>query len=51
MPALKSLIHRRRHAQLLREEVAQTVLNPDDVDAEVHALCEALVQAQGRVRA
>ena len=41
---------RRRHAQLLREEVAQTVLNPDDVDAEVHALCEALVQAKGRVQ-
>jgi hypothetical protein len=34
----------------VREEVAQTVLNPDDVDAEVHALCEALVQARGRVR-
>jgi hypothetical protein len=52
MPALKTLIHRlrRRNAQLLREEVAQTVLNPDDVDAEVHALCEALVQAKGRVQ-
>ncbi len=52
LPALKTLIHRlrRRHTQLLREEVAQTVLNPNDVDAEVHALCEALVQAKGRVR-
>jgi len=52
LPALKTLIHRlrRRHAQLLREEVAQTVLNPNDVEAEVHALCEALVQAEGRVR-
>lgn len=51
-PALKTLIHRlrRRHTQLLREEVAQTVLDPDDVDAEVHALCEALVQARGRVQ-
>ena len=49
MPALKTLIHRlrRRHTQLLREEVAQTVLDPNDVDTEVHALCEALVQ--GRV--
>jgi hypothetical protein len=47
------LIHglRRRHAQLLREEVAQTLLDPNDVEAEVHALCEALVQAEGRVRA
>ena len=36
--------------QQLREEVAQTVLNSNDVDAEVHTLCEALVQAEGRVR-
>ena len=53
LPALKTLIHRlrRRHTQLLREEVALTVINPNDVDAEVHALCEALVQAQGRGQA
>ena len=53
LPTLKTLIHRlrRRHAQLLREEVAQTVLDPNDVAAEVHALCEALVLAEGRVRA
>jgi RNA polymerase sigma-70 factor (ECF subfamily) len=53
LPALKTLIHRlrHRHTQLLREEVAQTVLDAKDVDAEVHALCEALVQAEGRVRA
>src|SRR6202049_2768725 len=52
LPALKTLIHRlrRRHTQLLREEVAQTVLNPDGVELELHALCEALVQAKGRVR-
>lgn len=52
LAALKTLIHRlrRRHTQLLREEVAQTVLDSDDLDAEVHALCEALVQARGRVR-
>jgi RNA polymerase sigma factor (sigma-70 family) len=52
LPACKTLIHRlrRRHTQLLREEVAQTVLNLNEVDAEVHALCEALVQARGRVR-
>src|SRR5260370_39485465 len=52
LPAFKTLIHRlrRRHTQLLREEVAQTVLNLNEVDAEVHALCEALVQAKGRVR-
>ena len=53
LPAVKTMIHRlrRRHAQLLREEVAQTVLDPNDVAAEVHALCEALVEAEGRVRA
>ena len=53
LPALKTLIHRlrRRHTQFLREEVAQTVMNPNDVGAEVHALCEALVRAQGRVQA
>jgi RNA polymerase sigma factor (sigma-70 family) len=53
LPTLKTLIHRlrRRHTQLLREQVAQTVLDSNDVDAEAHALCEALVQAQGRVRA
>jgi hypothetical protein len=53
LPALKTLIHRlrRRHTQLLREQVAQTVLHTNDVDAEVHALCEALVQARGRVQA
>jgi hypothetical protein len=41
-------------AQMIRidwqnAEVAQTVLNPNDIDAEVHALCDALVQAEGRV--
>ena len=52
LPTLKTLIHRlrRRHTQLLREQVAQIVLDSNDVDAEAHALCEALVQAQGRVR-
>jgi RNA polymerase sigma factor (sigma-70 family) len=53
LPAVKTLIHRlrQRHAQLLREEVAQTVLDPDDVEVELHALCEALVQAEGRAGA
>jgi hypothetical protein len=51
LSTLKTLILRlrRRHTQLLREEVAQTVLNPNDIDAEVHALCDALVQAEGQV--
>ena len=53
LAAVKTLIHRlrRRHTQLLREEITQTVLNPDDVEAETRELCEALVQAEGWVQA
>jgi hypothetical protein len=48
-----SLIHRlrQRHTQLVREEVERTVLDAAEVEAELHGLCEALVQAAGRVRA
>jgi RNA polymerase sigma factor (sigma-70 family) len=49
--AVKTLIHRLRkqyHA-LLREEVARTVADPSEVDEEVHALCEALIAAEGRL--
>jgi hypothetical protein len=53
VPKITSLIHRlrQRHTQLVREEVERTVLDPTEVEAELHALCEALVQAKGRVRA
>ena len=53
MPNVTSLIHRlrQRHTQLVREEVERTVLDPAEVEAELHGLCEALVQAEGRVRA
>lgn len=53
VPAVTSLIHRlrQRHSQLVREEVARTLLDPVEVDAELHGLCEALVQTEGRVRA
>ena len=53
VPNVTSLIHRlrRRHTQLVREEVERTVLDPAEVEAELHGLCEALVQAEGRVRA
>lgn len=52
VPAVTTLIHRlrQRHTQLVREEVARTVLDPAEVEAELHGLCEALVQAEGRVR-
>ncbi len=44
---VKTLIFRlRKHfTALLREEVAQTLANPADVDSELHALCEALLTA------
>jgi hypothetical protein len=53
VPKITSLIHRlrQRHTQLVREEAEGTVLDPTEVEAELHALCEALVQAEGRVRA
>jgi RNA polymerase sigma factor (sigma-70 family) len=53
VPSVTSLIHRlrQRHTQLVREEVERTVLDPAEVEAELHGLCEALVQAEGRVRA
>ena len=53
VPNVTSLIHRlrQRHTQLVREEIEHTVLDPAEVEAELHGLCEALVQAEGRVRA
>jgi RNA polymerase sigma factor (sigma-70 family) len=47
-----TLIHRlrQRHMQLMREEVEYTVSDPKDVNEELHGLCEALVQAEGRIR-
>ena len=52
MPNVTSLIHRlrERHAQLVHEEVECTVLNPAEIEAKLDGLCEALVQAEGRVR-
>jgi RNA polymerase sigma factor (sigma-70 family) len=50
--AVTTLIHRlrQRHRQLVREEVEFTVIDPAEVEGELHGLCEALVQAEGRVR-
>jgi len=52
LPAVKTLIHRlrQRHAQLVRSEVERTVEDPNDVEAELRSLREALVAAEGRVR-
>ncbi len=43
-PEIKKLLHqlRLRYRQLLREEVAETIDNPGDVDAELHYLIAAL---------
>jgi DNA-directed RNA polymerase specialized sigma24 family protein len=48
---VKTLIHRMRKqfATLLREEVARTVSDPAEIDAEIHSLCEALVASEGRL--
>jgi DNA-directed RNA polymerase specialized sigma24 family protein len=45
--SVKRLVHqlRVRYRQLLREEVAQTVEKPDDVDDELRYLCAALAAA------
>jgi RNA polymerase sigma factor (sigma-70 family) len=49
--SVKTLIHRLRkqYASLLREEVARTVCQPEEVDEEIHFLCEALIAAEGRL--
>jgi hypothetical protein len=49
--AVKTLIHRlrKRYSALLREEVGRTVSDPDEIDGEIHALCEALVATEGRL--
>jgi RNA polymerase sigma factor (sigma-70 family) len=49
--AAKTLIHRfrKQYAAILREEIGRTVTNPADIEQEIHALCEALVAAEGRL--
>jgi len=48
---VKTLIHRlrKRYSELLREEVARTVSDPSEIDAEIHALCDALIAVEGRL--
>jgi DNA-directed RNA polymerase specialized sigma24 family protein len=49
--SVKTLIHRlrKRFASILREEVGRTVSDPAEVAGEIHALCDALIAAKGRV--
>ena len=41
---------RQRFAALMRQEVAQTLLDPGDIDGEIHALYSALRATEGRLR-
>lgn len=49
--ATKTLIHRfrKQYAAILRQEIGRTVSNPADIEQEIHALCDALVAAEGRL--
>ena len=46
----KTLIHRlrKRYIEIVREEVARTVSDPAEINSEIHALCDALIAAEGR---
>ena len=49
--SVKTMIHRLRkeYGLLVREQIERTVSDPDDIDVEIHELCEALVAAEGWV--
>ena len=49
--AVRTLVHRlrKRYTTLLREEVARTVSDPREIDAELRALCDALIASEGRL--
>ena len=51
LAGVKTLVSRmrKRFAAFLRYEVAQTVLDPGEIDAEIHALYKALVATEGRL--
>jgi DNA-directed RNA polymerase specialized sigma24 family protein len=40
---------RKRYMAVVREEVARTVSDPAEIEGEIHALCDALVAAEGRL--
>ena len=39
---------RKRYSFLLREAISSTISDPSEIDEEVHALCEAIIAAEGR---
>ena len=48
---VRTLVHRlrKRYTALLRAEVARTISDPREIDGELHALCDALIAAEGRL--
>ena len=50
---VKTLIHRlrKRYIEIVRQEVARTVSGPAEINSEIHALCDALIAAEGRTGA
>ena len=49
--AAKTMVHRfrKQYSAILRQEIGRTVTDPADIEDEIHALCEALIAAEGRV--
>jgi RNA polymerase sigma factor (sigma-70 family) len=49
--AAKTLIHRfrKQYTLGLRQEIGRTVSDPAAIDEEIHALCDALIVAEGRI--
>jgi RNA polymerase sigma-70 factor (ECF subfamily) len=47
---VKTFIYRlrKRYIEIVRQEVARTVSDPAEINSEIHALCDALIAAEGR---
>lgn len=48
---VKTWIHRlrSRYIELVRQEVSRTVSDPDEINGELHALCDALIASEGKI--
>jgi hypothetical protein len=40
---------RKQYTAFVREEISRTVSDAADVDSEIHQLCQALIEAEGRI--
>jgi hypothetical protein len=51
--SVKTMIHRfrKQYAVFVRDEINRTVVDSDEVDTEIHQLCEALIAAKGWISA